>query len=119
MSHMDVKQKEVLSLLGYFFLRNNKTDKALILFRVLQDLFPDEPLFAKALSYGCMLAGDHKTSLAAAERYLACEKRPELQAIGYLLQSRAYWGLEEHTKARESMASYLTRKDLGNGPEPG
>jgi hypothetical protein len=37
---MDESQKEFLTILGHFFLQNNKAEKALIIFRALQELFP-------------------------------------------------------------------------------
>lgn len=104
---MNERHKEALSVLGYFFLLNGKTGKALVLFRALRALFPEEPLFAKSLSYACLAAGDYKRALAESDAFLAGESRPEARAAGHLLQSKACFSLGETARARDKLDEFL------------
>ncbi|MBK8508153.1 MAG: tetratricopeptide repeat protein [Candidatus Competibacteraceae bacterium] len=65
---MRTDHKDMLSVLGHFFLEHGQTDKALVLLDALQALFPEDPDIAKSLSYACLQAGRYQEALDAANR---------------------------------------------------
>ena len=108
---MNHTSKEALWVLGYLFLVHGKADKARAVFHALTELFPDEPLFLKSLSYVHLQAGEYRDALMRAEAFLARDSRPEQAAVGALLKCRAYWGLGRHEEAREAMEDYMAMQE--------
>ncbi len=112
---MNDRHREALSVLGYFFLLNGKTRKALILFRALRELFPGEPLFAGSLGYACLALGDYQGALAASEAFLERETDPAARTAGCLLRGKALWGLGNAAGAREALNDGLAREGGKSG----
>jgi Flp pilus assembly protein TadD len=110
---MNDRHREALSVLGYFFLLNGKTGKALILFRALRELFPGEPLFAGSLGYASLASGDYEGALAASEAFLEGETDPEARSAGCLLRGKALWGLGDAAGARKTLNDGLRREEGG------
>ena len=77
----------------------------------MSELFPDEPLFLKSLSYVHLQAGEYRDALTRAEAFLARDPRPEQAAVGALLKCRAHWGLGRHQEAREAMEDYVALQE--------
>jgi tetratricopeptide (TPR) repeat protein len=115
---MDESQKEFLTILGYFFLQNNKAEKALIIFRALQELFPDDPYLMKAGSYACLVNGEHEDALHLAERWLREGPVDRMNEIGYLLKSKALWGLGRENEARETLNQFFHMREHPGEVEP-
>lgn len=100
---MRTEHKEILSVLGYFFLEHGQPDKALVLLEALGALFPADPGIAKSLSYAYLRAGRYRDALDAAAR--ANAERDD--AFIHLLRGKALWGLGRTHEARACLAQYL------------
>ncbi|MEI2740847.1 MAG: tetratricopeptide repeat protein [Candidatus Competibacter sp.] len=106
---MRTDHKDMLSVLGHFFLEHGQTDKALVLLDALQALFPEDPDIAKSLSYACLQAGRYQEALDAANRGIAERDA----AFIHLLRSKALWGLGRADEARACLARYLALRSSG------
>lgn len=107
---MDDEQKEFLLVLGYFYLQNRKPAKALVLFKALAELFSEDLNVVKALSYACMLCGDHDKALSLAERFLSESNTDDDEALGRLLKGKALWGMGRREEARSTMSNFFSMK---------
>lgn len=103
---MRTDHRDILSVLGHFFLEHGQTDKALVLLNALQALFPEDPGIAKSLSYACLQAGRYQEALDAISR--AGSEQDDIFVP--LLRSKALWGLGRAGEARACLARYLATR---------
>lgn len=66
---MNAGQRQLLNLLGYFFLRHGQTAKALVLLRAGGRLFPDDTAISRTLAYAELASGHPAEALAAIDRF--------------------------------------------------
>lgn len=100
---MNHSEREFLSILGYFMLRNGKAEKAMIIFRALNELFPGDPHLLKSLSYACIMSGEHQKGLHFAEKFLGSASEAEDIEMGTILKSKSLWGLGREAEARDTL----------------
>ncbi|MFO1349151.1 MAG: tetratricopeptide repeat protein [Gammaproteobacteria bacterium] len=100
------EHKDILAVLGYFFLEHGQTDKALILLEALDTLCPKEEEVAKSLSYAYLQAGRYQDALDAAAR--AAAARDDI--FIHLLRGKALWGLGKTTEARACLQRYCEER---------
>lgn len=105
---MRTEHKDILSVLGYFFLEHGQADKALVLLEALGALFPEDPGIAKALSYAYLQAGRYRDALDAAGPATAEQD----SVFIHLLRGKALWGLGRVDEARACLARYLAPRSM-------
>ena len=114
---MDDEQKEFLTLLGYFYLQNKKAEKALILFRALYELFPEDINVIKSLSYAYLINGENEIALSLIEKYMQESHLDEEIQVGYLLKSKSLWNMGRRREARSIISDFLGMKGISNEAE--
>ena len=107
---MQDTQKDFLLLLGYFYL-NQKADKALVIYRVLHDHFPEDIYVIKALCYACIANGVFESGLRLANRFIKQARDGDERHLGYLLKGKSLWGLGRKDEARQALARYFVREE--------
>lgn len=100
------QQKEFLSLLGEAYLRENKPEKAVIVYQALWALFPQTSRFVFCLAQAFYLCGQYDAALESIERYIIQEK-DNPSALGYLLKGRILVGLGSEKQARDTFERYF------------
>lgn len=93
------QEKKFLLLLGYNYLKSNKLEKAVVIFKVLYHLYPDTDLFSLCLSYLYLKLNNHEDTLFYAEIYLKNKKGKLKQ--GRLIKSKALFALGLVDEAKE------------------
>ena len=106
-----------MTVLGYFYLQNGKFDKALILFKALNELFPDDPYLMKSLSYAFLVNGEYENALHLTERLLQDAPTRREDDVGYLLRSKSLWGLGREDEARDLLKQFLRLREGTNEAE--
>ena len=81
------QQKKFLLLLGYNYLKSNKLEKSVIIFKALYHLYPDIDIFCLCLSYIYLKLNNYEDTLFYAEIYLTNRKGKLKQ--GRLIKSKA------------------------------
>jgi hypothetical protein len=114
---MKENQRDCLEVLGYLFLCNHKTEKALVLLEALQALSPSDPHVSRSLCYAYLINRQYEQALSQAERVLRETPEPENKEIAYLFKSRALWGLGKGEEARRVMNSFLDSRESRNVAE--
>lgn len=104
---MEQSQKELLSVLGYFYLQTGKYKKALTLYRALMTLFPEDTYFIKTVSYLYLATGDYNKALEYADRYLQFDIAKAEKALGCFLKGKALWGLGKKEAAYQALQRFF------------
>ena len=110
---MNSESKDVLSLLGYLFLRHGKPQKAIAALEALEVADAGRPWVQRSLAYAYLQNGDFENSLAQVSKFLDHD-REDHGAL--LIRSRALWGLGRHDEARkliQQMSGQLRATDGG------
>ena len=110
---MNSDSKDVLSLLGYLFLRHGKADKAITALEALSVAEPNKPWVQRSLAYAYLKHGDFENSLTQVSKYLDHHREDR---GAQLIRSRALWGLGRHDEARklvQQMSGQLRATDGG------
>ncbi|CAM2065499.1 Tetratricopeptide repeat protein [Sulfidibacter corallicola] len=115
---MDEQEKEFLSLLGYFYLRNHKIDKAGILFRALLELYPNDAYLQRALAYTYLQQGKFEQCLLMADRFLDNPGSGSGKTEAFFIKSKALWGLGREDSARAMLNRYIEERQITDGVEP-
>ncbi len=108
------RQKEFLTLLGWFFLQNGKLARAIDLFRVLDQVDPHDPVTMRLLSYACIKIEAYEEARGYAERFLKTAVAQSDLIIGYFLKSRALWGMGQHSEANGLMQLVIEHRKTTN-----
>ena len=110
---MNSDSKDVLSLLGYLFLRHGKAEKAITALEALSVTDANSPWVQRSLAYAYLKNGNFEQSLDQVSKYLdsnSADRGAEL------IRSRALWGLGRHEEARQliqRMSGQLRATDVG------
>jgi len=115
---MNESEKEFLTTLGYFFLQNNKPAKALIIFKALHELFPEDPYMMKAASYASLINGYYEDALLLVDKSIRGMASDREKEAGYLLKSKALWGLGRESEARETLNQYFRLRESQREIQP-
>jgi tetratricopeptide (TPR) repeat protein len=107
---MTPQQKAYLEVLAYVFLQHAKYDKALVIYQVLQSLYPQSADYPLALAYLYIQLQD----------YLKADEQAQLAiAIGLpffklyfcrLLRSKALWNLGHEALSQQLLLEFLEMK---------
>ncbi len=108
---MDEQQKEFLSLLGFFYLKNGKTEKAGVLLRALLELFPNDAHLQRSLAYTYLVQRKFEQSLLLADRFLDNPDSGPFKAEAFLIKSKAMWGLGQPESARQMLERFVAARD--------
>jgi outer membrane protein assembly factor BamD (BamD/ComL family) len=103
MAPISKKQKSYLLILAYIFLKNNKLEKAITIYKALWHLFPETDSIAFCLSYLYLSTGQYETALFYADAYL----RHKNSRLGFLLKGQSLLMLGRHFEAKEAVNHYL------------
>jgi tetratricopeptide (TPR) repeat protein len=115
---MKEDEREFLSILGYFLLQNGKGEKALSIFRALNELFPDDPYLLKSLSYACIMCGKYEKALHFTDKFLGRASEARDIETGTLLRGKSLWGIGRKDEARGTLRQYLDLRKKFNAAEP-
>ena len=103
---MRTEHKDILRVLGHFFLEHGQAGKALVLLEALQAVFPADSGIAGSLSYAYLQTGRYQDALDASGRATA----EQAGVVGHLLRGKALWGLDRADEARACLARYLASR---------
>ncbi|CAM2005092.1 type III secretion apparatus assembly chaperone SctY [Acanthopleuribacter pedis] len=115
---MDEQQKEFLSLLGFFYLKNGKTEKAGVLFRALLELFPNDAHLQRSLAYTYLVQRKFEQSLLLADRFLDNPGSGPHKAAAFLIKSKAMWGLGQPESARQMLDRFIEYREKTDSVNP-
>jgi len=101
---------DALNALGHFYLRHMQTDKAIILFRALHKLQPQNPRITLSLAYAHYLAGDPQEAATLSSPLL--QQDTPLQRAASILYSRALIKLGRNKEARQILRQPLTSEEI-------
>ena len=115
---MTDEEREALILLAYLFAQNGKYDKAAIVLRALDEVFPQDAYIPRLLAECLLRQRENREALRVAEKLLALAELSEPERrLAALLHTQALWELvrespAEGTAWREaydtSLALYLS-----------
>jgi tetratricopeptide (TPR) repeat protein len=97
------KQKSYLLVLAYVYLRNNQMQKAIIIYKALWHLFPENEGIGFCLSYLYLSTGQYDTALSYAEAYIGNKNN----GMGFLLKGLSLHRMGRRYEAQEAMRQYL------------
>jgi tetratricopeptide (TPR) repeat protein len=100
-------EREFLSILGYFYLQNQKFDKAVVLFEALRELLPGDRLVAKSLCYAYLMTEQYTAALKIAEWVDSGQSPAEDGHIGLVLKSKSLWGVGRTDEARQLLNRFI------------
>ena len=116
---MNQSHKDILAVLGYFFLCNGKVPKAHAVFKALCELFPDEPRFSKSLSYTHLLMGEYEQAVRQGEKCIRNGSNDADRAACHLLLSKGYRGTGQTEKARYMLNRFMNWRERTHEDESG
>lgn len=105
---LDNEKSDFLWVLGYFFLNNNKVEKARIIFKALHTLLPEEPRVTSALVYSASLAGHEDAEQYAKLLLDTCPDTFKKEAC--LLMAKVLWKNGNHEQADRYLKQFLAAK---------
>lgn len=105
---MDDSMREVLSLLAYIYLQNEKYDKALNLLQALKKVSPNDQFINRSLAYAQLQKGNFQEALLSAEQSMRDPSLPEnLKIASALIKSKALMGLGREEAARHAIQQLI------------
>jgi tetratricopeptide (TPR) repeat protein len=107
LTHINEKHKDFLSILAYIYLKNNKFEKAIAVYKALWHLFPDSDRLTLCLGYLYLATHQYETALFYAETFLADNQEI---GLGHLLKGRALYKLGKHFEAQKAIQQFLAAK---------
>lgn len=100
---MQQVQQEALWMLGYLYLQHQRMGEALVVFRALAKLLPDNPRVQHSLAYAQLRTEQPRAALATLD---ALPLNPEPPAVA-LLRSQILWQLGRGDQARHYLHQFL------------
>ena len=97
-------EHEALWMLGCFYLRNRRPDRAQTLFAALARLLPDDPRLARALALAQIRAGKGEHALATLD---GLAMAGHLDPAFHLLRAQALDALGRTQEARAAMRAFI------------
>jgi tetratricopeptide (TPR) repeat protein len=108
-------QKEVLGLLGWFYLINGKFNLSVDLLTALNSIDPLNLPAIKMLCYAYLKCDNYKKALLYSDLLLELSFTAEEKLVANLLKSRALWGAGRRDEANELMRLVIAgRKEMRN-----
>lgn len=108
-------QKEVLGLMGWFYLVNGKLNHSVDLLTALNQIDPFNSSAIKMLCYAHVKCGNYKKAILYCDRLLELSFTAEEKIVANLLKSRALWGAGHRAEANELMRLVIAgRKEMGH-----
>ncbi len=108
-------QKEVLGLMGWFYLVNGKLNLSVDLLTALNHIDPFNSSAIKMLCYAHIKCGNYKKAILYCDRLLELSFTAEEKIVANLLKSRALWGAGHRDEANELMRLVIAgRKEMGH-----
>lgn len=109
----DRKQRDFLSVLGYNYLKKNKLEKAIIVYKALVLLYPKSSQYAFSLSYLYHQTEQYEKALHYADVFLKSNPTKKL-SLGYYLKARTLQKLGQDDKAKYVASLFLDERKKGN-----
>ena len=110
---MTDEEREALVLLAYLFAQNGKFDKAAIVLRALEEVFPKDAYTPRLLAECLLRQGEYLEALRMTEKLIALGglSGPE-RRLAALLQTQALWGLTRESPDTGNAWRELYEKSL-------
>lgn len=104
---LSTSQRDWLLLTAYLHLEQGKSDKAVLLLRILQRVFTEDTEVQRCLALAELMAGYPKQAARAATR--AIQKSPATLRVPVgLVFAKALWEQGQHEAARDFLTNLLT-----------
>ena len=103
-THMNERHKDFLSILAYIYLKNNKLEKAITVYKALWHLFPESGKAALCLGYLYLATQQYETALFYAEAFLAGNQEI---GLGHLLKGQALYKLGKNFEAKKAIQQFF------------
>lgn len=97
-------EHEALWMLGFFYLRNGRPEKAQTIFAALLYLLPDEPRLSQALALAQIRAGKAGQALATLD---ALALKGRIDAVFHLLRAQALDAQGSRAEAARAMRAFV------------
>lgn len=107
---MTTAQKEFLLVLAYIYLQHAKYSKAITLYELLYEFYPEDLHIHKSLSYTYFMLEDYEQALSFNEQILAKVIQQEELELAYLLKAKILWSMGETAQSRDSLKSFIKQK---------
>lgn len=101
--HVSEKQKNFLQILAYMYVQNVQFDKAIIVYKALMELFPENDKITFCLSYLYLNTEQFDTALYYADTYL--NRHPT--GLGCLLKGKVLFKLGRNYEAKETISEFF------------
>ncbi len=95
---------QLLELLGFLFLENNRPDKAAILFEALNALGQAEPRHLASLALALLRTGDSSAALRHLDRIA---RRGPMDPAFHIIRAQALLALNREEEAAAAMRAYI------------
>ncbi len=106
---MNSEQRDLLHILGYFYLQHGKADKAETIFAALSALAPRDTRFAQGLACAQIRSGKAEPALEILDRLL---DQGEIGAMVHLLRGQALAQLNRTSEASRAMQAYMSARAI-------
>jgi tetratricopeptide (TPR) repeat protein len=103
------EQKNFLLLMGYNYIKSNKLEKAIVIYKAMYHLYPESDIFSFCLSYLYIQSKQYEKALFYAETYVS-EKKGALRQ-GLFLKSKALFELGFIDEAHKSVKHYFSKNN--------
>lgn len=103
--------RDVLRLLGYFLLRQDRAADAVAVFRGLLATDPEDRHAQRALIYAYLAAGEPERALEQAGSYNPRPHEPRAATI-HLMRAQALWRLGRPEEAREALQRFIELREI-------
>lgn len=100
-------EREALWMLGFFYLRHRRPDKALTLFATLQRLVPTNPRLARALALSQIRAGKPDKAIETLDELAMAGS---IDPAFHLLRAQALDALGRAAEASAAMRAYIASR---------
>lgn len=104
---------QLLELLAFLFLENNRPDKAAILFEAMDALGQAEPRHLAGLALARLRAGDPAAALKLLDRMA---RQGSVDTAFHLIRAQALLALDRHEEAAVAMRAHIA--GAHSNPEP-
>jgi hypothetical protein len=97
-------QRDLLALLGYFYLQNARPERAEAVYAALAVLVPAEPQYRLGLACAQVRAGKPDAALSVLDRLL---EMGHLVPMLHLIRAQALVALDRQAEARRAMSAFV------------
>ncbi len=98
------RHQDFLSILAYIYLKNNKLEKAITVYKALWHLFPESDRSAFCLGYLYLATHQYETALFYAETFLDANQKI---GLGHLLKGQALYKLGRNFEAQKAIQQFF------------